>query len=504
MAHSIIFLALSTLINAGILSRGPQSRTSNRLLSRFSRNLRFPNHPSFPVTRSEVKKTFSAGLGSPQQSMVQNKETPKQSSLRQISYPLDVLIVGGGIGGLTLAKTLETAGANVKVAERANMETIKLRSAGGPIQLASNALGVLEKVDSDLFKKIQELCTVTGLRTNGLKDGKTGEWYLKFDTKTPASARKLPPTAVIDRPELQQLLIDDLKGNVDCGRQMTRYENTPDGKVKAYFEDGTVEVADILVGADGIWSQVRAQMHEEDRRKATYSGFKVFAGICNYIPKDIKEVGYKVFMGRKKYFVATDIGQGRIQWYAFVGQEATEKTLEGQEAKDWLISDVFSEWTTEVKEILKSTKIEQVESRALYDRPPQIFKSWSDGNVALVGDAIHPMMPNLGQGGCMAIEDAFVLADELAGISDRSQLGSALQKYRNRRQLRTAVVQGLSRLGAEMLLRFFDHPFRVEMKNGLPRFENFGYYGLLMSSWKFLGVLDMAFKVQFSYLFEDP
>eukprot|EP00471_Norrisiella_sphaerica_P003866 CAMPEP_0184478776 /NCGR_PEP_ID=MMETSP0113_2-20130426/705_1 /TAXON_ID=91329 /ORGANISM="Norrisiella sphaerica, Strain BC52" /LENGTH=453 /DNA_ID=CAMNT_0026856675 /DNA_START=398 /DNA_END=1759 /DNA_ORIENTATION=+ len=432
--------------------------------------------------------------------------TEGKNGLKQLTYPLDVLIVGGGIGGLTLAKTLEMAGANVKVTERADMETIKLRAAGGPIQLASNALGVLRRIDPELFKKIQSMCTVTGLRRNGLKDGKTGDWYLEFDTKTPANKRQLPPTAVIDRPDLQQLLIDDLGGKVECGRLMTKYVNLPNGRVEAHYSDGSVETADLLIGADGIWSQVRAQMHDVDIKSATYSGFKVFAGIADYVPKDINDVGYKVFMGRAKYFVATDIGKGRVQWYAFIGQAPDAVTPEGEEALKWLENDIFGEWCEEVREIINITEASRVESRALFDRPPQVFRSWSDGNVALVGDAIHPMMPNLGQGGCMAIEDAFVLAEELSKLNDANDVSTALKNYRRRRQVRTAAVQGLSRFGAEMLLRFFDHPFRIEVDKagGLPRFVNFGYYGLLMTAWKVLKVLDTAFKLQFSFLFEEP
>eukprot|EP00472_Partenskyella_glossopodia_P002963 CAMPEP_0197524920 /NCGR_PEP_ID=MMETSP1318-20131121/10348_1 /TAXON_ID=552666 /ORGANISM="Partenskyella glossopodia, Strain RCC365" /LENGTH=441 /DNA_ID=CAMNT_0043078021 /DNA_START=323 /DNA_END=1648 /DNA_ORIENTATION=+ len=422
----------------------------------------------------------------------------------KIDYDLKVLVVGGGIGGLTLAKTLENAGAKVKVVERAGMETILQAGAGGPIQLASNALGILKKVDPQLYRKIENECTITGLRTNGLKDGQTGGWYLKFDTKTPANERNLPPTSVIDRPVLQGLLINDLNGEVETGRALSSYENLPEGGVKVKYDDGSSETADLVVGADGIWSQVRAQMHNQDKRTASYSGFKVYAGIANYVPKDIDDVGYSVFMGRKKYFVSTDIGGGRLQWYAFIGQDSDAPLRKEQEALSWLKDDVFGKWTPQVREMLSATDPDVIESRPLYDRPPQLMRRWSDGCVALVGDALHPMMPNLGQGGCMAIEDAYVMADELAKVSDKSQVPEALKNYRMRRQVRTAAVQGLSRFGAEMLLNFFDHPMRVETIDGFPRFVNFGYNSFCMAMWKILGVLDVSFKLQFAYLFGKP
>ncbi|GAB5370570.1 hypothetical protein AAMO2058_001504300 [Amorphochlora amoebiformis] len=484
------FASLCVLIHAGVPAQ------ISRISSKIGRRSPLLNS----LRRSRVKNPRALDVNANNIDTVPSSD----SNVQKIDYPLDVLVVGGGIGGLTLAKTLEMAGANVTVTERTDMDTIKLRSAGGPIQLASNALGVIQRIDSDLFKRVQQMCTITGLRTNGLKDGKTGDWYLMFDTKTPAKKRQLPPTAVIDRPDLQQLLIDDLKGGVSCGKDLIRYENLPNGQVKAYFADGSTHTTDLLVGADGIWSQVRAQMHEEDKKRATYSGFKVYAGICDFVPKDIEEVGYKVYMGKKKYFVATDIGKGRIQWYAFIGVDSSEKTPEGREGISWLHDNVFKEWTEEVRALIKATPVENMESRALYDRPPQVFKSWSDGHVALVGDAIHPMMPNLGQGGCMAIEDAYVLAEELAAVTDKDQIQKALYNYRMRRQVRTAAVQGLSRFGAEMLLRFFDHPTRFELKDGSPQVINFGYNSLLMTAWKVLGVLDTVFKIQFSYLFEEP
>lgn len=482
----------------------PRDHFGGQLKTRMSRHLRKESQRSAngPIQFSSFRSTPNLDVRAVEAPSMPSAEDTLAN--RQLGYPLDVLVVGGGIGGLTVAKTLVSAGANVKVTEKANLETIKMRAAGGPIQLASNALGVLQKIDPVLFEKIQAECTVTGTRTNGLKDGQTGKWYTLFDTKTAATERNLPPSAVIDRPDLQQLLIEDLDGRVECGKSLVSYENLPEGRVLATFDDGTTEKTDLLIGADGIWSKVRAQMHNVDPKSATYSGFTVFAGICDFVPPDIKDVGYKVFMGKAKYFVATDIGKGRMQWYAFLGQRKDTKTPEKQEAHQWLSKEVFADWTPEIKELIEATDPEMVEHRDLYDRPPQVGRPWSDGNVALIGDAIHPMMPNLGQGGCMAIEDAYVLADELAKVDSKADVSKALRSYQGRRQFRTAIVQGLSRFGAEMLLRYFDHPARLEMKGGFPQIVNFGYFSLLMSLWKVLKVLDASFVAQFSYLFQEP
>jgi zeaxanthin epoxidase len=78
-----------------------------------------------------------------------------------------------------------------------------------------------------------------------------------------------------------------------------------------------------------------------------------------------------------------------------------------------------------------------------------VLKPWTDRSVALMGDSVHAMMPNLGQGGCQAMEDAVVLAEELGAVSHRGEVADSLNRYRNRRLIRSAAVQGLSRFASE-------------------------------------------------------
>lgn len=80
--------------------------------------------------------------------------------------------------------------------------------------------------------------------------------------------------------------------------------------------------------------------------------------------------------------------------------------------------------------MLEETPDTIIEQRDLYDRPPSVLKSWAKGNTVMIGDAVHPMMPNLGQGGCQAIEDAYVLAQRLGAVKDRNTIGFTLQVLR--------------------------------------------------------------------------
>lgn len=151
--------------------------------------------------------------------------------------------------------------------------------------------------------------------------------------------------------------------------------------------------------------------------------------------------------------------------------------------------------------MLSLTPEESVEQRDLYDRRPELFRSWTDGCVTLLGDAVHPMMPNLGQGGCQAVEDAYVLAEELAlalgaeeGGSADERVRAALAAYYRARIGRTAVVQILSRLASDLIINLFDTPWSPHDARG----TNWKSY--LTFFWK--PVLQyLVFPAQFAYLY---
>ncbi|KAL7527922.1 hypothetical protein ACHAXR_002192 [Thalassiosira sp. AJA248-18] len=419
--------------------------------------------------------------------------------------PLRVIIAGGGIGGLAVAKSLsQNRNISVTVLER----TEKFKSFGGPIQLASNALQVIKEMDSDIFNNIMAKFTFTGDKDNGIKDGIRDDWYSKFDLASPAECRNMPYTGVIDRPVLQQIYLDALpEGIIQNGDAVASYETNSHGYgVKAIMESGRIVEGDVLIGADGIWSSVRAAMRDEPVRGegsgVSYSGYTVFAGELEYDSFDNGHVGYKVYIGPGQYFVITDIGNGRYQWYAFLarppGSSSEEEKPHGSSI---YLQTVFDGWSKDIHHILQATKENEIEQRDLYDRPPSVIKPWTEGSVALLGDAVHAMMPNLGQGGCQAIEDAFVLAQELNSASSRDDIESKLSSYTKRRLIRSAVVQGLSRFASDIIIRGFDTPAKITMtaEDGL-KLENFNYAGIITKLLQ--PILPLFFGIQFNFLFE--
>ena len=166
------------------------------------------------------------------------------------------------------------------------------------------------------------------------------------------------------------------------------------------------------------------------------------------------------------------------------------------------LQGVFDGWSPEIHDILKVTQEHEIEQRDLYDRPPSVWKPWVDGPVALLGDGIHAMMPNLGQGGCQAIEDAYVIAQELAKCTRRSQVADGLEHYQRRRLVRSAAVQGLSRFASDIIIRGFDTPAKIvkDEKTGEIRFENFNYAGIVTKMLQ--PILPIFFMIQFNFLYD--
>lgn len=420
--------------------------------------------------------------------------------------PLRVIVAGGGVGGLMTAKAL-TKIPNVEVTMLE--QAAKFGKFGGPIQLASNALSTIKQIDEELFYDLMSKFTFTGNRRNGLVDGLRTEWYCPFEAmKTSADMFDLPYTGVVDRPDLQDVLMKSLpEGLVVNGKKVTGYEILPNHQgVRVTCMDGTVTEGDVLIGADGIWSACRAQMWGEERQGpksgCTYSGYIVFAGETVYQPEDYFEVGYKVYMGPKRYFVCSDVGRGRIQWYAFCAVPEGTEFPEDPEEKKKYITTAFFGWSPQVLELMEATPASTIEDRALYDRPPSFFKSWADGPVALMGDAVHPMMPNLGQGGCQAMEDGYVIAEKLRQVRHRQEIPDVLQDYYRTRIFRTATVQFLSRIASDLLLDTFTFPWKPAEGFSAPYGQGFGdfnYNAVVVNYLRYL--LPTIFVAQFTFLY---
>nr|QDA39811.1 zeaxanthin epoxidase [Luffa aegyptiaca] len=362
-----------------------------------------------------------------------------------------ILVAGGGIGGLVFALAAKRKGFEVVVFEK---DISAIRGEGqyrGPIQIQSNALAALEAIDLEVAEEVMRVGCITGDRINGLVDGVSGSWYIKFDTFTPAAERGLPVTRVISRMALQQILARAVGDDIIINDSNVVDFEDNGNKVKVILENGQQHEGDLLVGADGIWSKVRKGLfgHSE----AVYSGYTCYTGIADFIPADIETVGYRVFLGHKQYFVSSDVGAGKMQWYAF-HKEPPGGTDTPNGKKERLLK-IFEGWCDNVIDLILATEEDSVLRRDIYDRTP-IF-TWGKGRVTLLGDSVHAMQPNMGQGGCMAIEDGYQLALELDKAWNESVVSgspidivSSLKSYESTRRIRVAAIHGMARMAASM------------------------------------------------------
>ena len=169
--------------------------------------------------------------------------------------PLRVMIAGGGIGGLCAALVLKNQGYDVSVFEKA----VAYKPFGGPIQIATNALESIRRIDADAYEQIMASSTKIGDRVNGLKDGISNEWFATFDLLSPAKSRNQEASVVIDRPTLQDILLSKVGDCVRVGIEVVGYEKQSHDAdaVVGILADGTRHEADMLIGSDGIWSKVR-------------------------------------------------------------------------------------------------------------------------------------------------------------------------------------------------------------------------------------------------------
>lgn len=362
-----------------------------------------------------------------------------------------ILIAGGGIGGLVFALAAKRKGFDVLVFEK---DLSAIRGEGqyrGPIQIQSNALAALEAIDPEVAEEVMEAGCITGDRINGLVDGISGTWYIKFDTFTPAAERGLPVTRVISRMTLQQILARAVGADVILNDSNV-VDFIDDGfKVTVILENGQQYEGDLLVGADGIWSKVRKILFGST--EASYSGYTCYTGIADFVPPDIETVGYRVFLGHKQYFVSSDVGAGKMQWYAF-HKEPPGGTDVPNGRKERLLK-IFDGWCDNVIDLLLATDEDAILRRDIYDRVP--IMNWGKGRVTLLGDSVHAMQPNMGQGGCMAIEDSYQLALELEKAWMESvrtgapiDITSSLKHYEKERRLRVAIIYGMARMAAIM------------------------------------------------------
>lgn len=350
---------------------------------------------------------------------------------------LKVLVVGGGIGGITTVLALRQRGIDVQLYEQA----AAFGQVGAGIQVSSNAARILLKLG--LGEALKQVATYPEGRDYRGWDGGERLYYTPLGQK--AEAYFGSPYYAAHRAELLDVLLSGLgQHGFRLGARVERVDQDAEG-VTLTLESGETAHGDILIGADGIHSTVRAQLFGKELPR--YTGNVAWRGLVpaeRVAHLDLGSV-VGVWMGPNRSIVQYYVSAGKtFNWIGISRslEPARESWLAEGKVEDALAE--YDGWHSTIRTIIGATP--RVLRQALYDREP--LPDWQVGRIVLIGDAAHPMMPFYAQGGAQSIEDAYVLAGCIAEA--RYKPLEALARFVKMRQPRTAWMQGLARREEEL------------------------------------------------------
>jgi len=337
------------------------------------------------------------------------------------------MIIGAGIGGLMTGIALQSVGINIDIYEAAE----ELHPIGAGILIPPNAMRVLAHFG--LAEKVR----VSGNEIDNLQVSD----YLGRKISTTRSSHELDnryfKTVAIHRGKLHAILLErfgDVGIHLNCELEDIM---TSEECLQVHFTNGHCLAADFVIGADGLRSKTRqAIIPEASLRDSQQTCWR---GIANIQLAEERESQLTELWGNGTRFGFVPISGDQVYWYATVADKLYDPT-QSQETAAYLQS-VFSGYLSMVSQIIDSTPDGMIIEGHIFDLKP--LKKWADKNVVLLGDAAHAITPNLGQGGALAIEDAFELAEKMARCGG-SVSGDAFVEFQQARQHRVNKISRAS------------------------------------------------------------
>src|ERR1700677_4179414 len=337
-------------------------------------------------------------------------------------FKFNIGIIGGGIGGVAAAVALHRAGIQATVYERAD----ELREVGAGMMLWPNATRVLKELGL-----LERVAALSGPNQHFLVRCRTGKILMDiglghFDV----------PALCTRRSDLLDALISALPAQrVRLGHDFGHFEPQK-SSVGIHFSNGISMEHDFLIGADGIRSGVRSQLM--GMREPIFRGYTIWRGLA-HLRGFVSKGSNSETWGRGKRFGILSTGGDRFTWYATANTDPAH--VDSQEGRRHELLQMFAGWHQPVESLIAGTEEGAILKNGAYDLPP--LRRWGRGRVMLLGDAAHPCTPNLGLGGCMALEDALVLAKSFCKEATPEL---ALRRYESLRRRRTSHVQQRSLL----------------------------------------------------------
>ena len=257
------------------------------------------------------------------------------------------------------------------------------------------------------------------------------------------------PVICIHRVHLHNILRESTRAHLHNNKGVQNLDHLDDGQIELTFEDGMKSTFNAVIGADGIHSVVRKHIINDGA--PVFRGYNIWRGVV----KTTFDTGYaSETYGKGQRVGIVPIKDGTYGWWATCNEDLLQDDEpEGTKQK---LKRLFGDWHHPIPELIENT--EEILKNSLSDRLPR--KGWNKGNTVLIGDAAHPTTPNLGQGGCMAIEGAYLLAKCINKYGLSLQAYDAYEKHQFPRSKK--ITNKSLKLGA---MGQISNPFLIALRN---------------------------------------
>ena len=337
----------------------------------------------------------------------------------------NVVIVGGGIGGLFAANALIAHGLQVSVYEQAP----SLGEVGAGVFLTPNSVRQLQRVG--LGPAVEKRGARVGVESRYFRHDGTPIAPVQVTNSSGWNA-----TFGMHRADLVEMLAAALPSEVvHTGHRCSGLEQTGD-VARVSFANGAVVEGDVVIAADGIHSEL--QQYVTPPSRPVFHGSVAYRGVLAHrrIPHWSTD-SWLMWLGKGKHFLTFPVRAGElINYVGFVPADEEMKESWSAPGDPDVLRREFAGWDPRIGSLL--SQVQTTFRWALYDREP--LPSWTRGRLTLLGDAAHPMLPHLGQGANQSIEDGMALATILAH-ANRATAPAALLAYERLRRERVAQVQ---------------------------------------------------------------
>jgi salicylate hydroxylase len=340
-----------------------------------------------------------------------------------------ILVVGGGLGGLTAALALAQRGRLVRVLEGAP----QFGAIGYGIQFGPNVFHALDRIG--VSEAVLE--TADSPPAVMMFDALNGREVTRVPTGPSFRSRFKYPYIIIHRIDLHNVMLDACRRNqritLEAQAMVTGFQDHGDG-VMVTTEDGRRFEGSLLIGADGIRSRTRAQLIDDgDPRPNGYIGFRTIVPIAD-VPGEVQRDIVALWGGPGFHIVHYPLRHGTAFNIVAVFRRSVQSERGDIAAYRAELEHTYRSAHPTMKALLAMLDLGR--RQAVGDRDP--IRHWHRGRVVLLGDAAHPTLQSLAQGACMAIEDGLCLADCIAAAGDDHE--AAFLRYENARSIRTARV----------------------------------------------------------------